>query len=66
MTQEEYSEILSQAKDQFKSSISSFGRHEVFRRILESSLYAALEGLVYLSYRNLMESTTDAVDMTVT
>ena len=44
MTQEEYSEMLSQAKDQFKRGTSLFGKDGAFHRVLEDFLNAALEG----------------------
>ena len=44
MTQEEYAEMLSQAKDQFKSGTALFGKDGAFHRVLEDFLNAALEG----------------------
>jgi len=44
MTQEEYAEMLSQAKNQFKSGTALFGKDGAFHRVLEDFLNAALEG----------------------
>lgn len=44
MTQEEYSTMLAQAKDQFKNGTPLFGKGGAFHRILEDFLNAALEG----------------------
>jgi len=43
MTQEEYIEMLSQAKDQFKSGTALFGKDGAFHRVLEDFLNAVLE-----------------------
>ena len=44
MTQEEYSKMLADAKDQFKSGKPLFGKDGAFHRVLEDFLNAALEG----------------------
>lgn len=44
MTQEEYSEMLAKAKDQFKNGVPLFGKEGAFHRVLEDFLNAALEG----------------------
>src|SRR5574344_2116207 len=44
MTQEEYSEMLSQAKDQFKSGKPLFGKDGAFHQVLEAFLNAAMDG----------------------
>src|SRR5574344_651337 len=44
MTQEEYAEMLSQAKDQFKSGKPLFGKDGAFHKVLEDFLNAAMEG----------------------
>ena len=44
MTQEEYAEMLSQAKEQFKSGTPLFGKDGAFHRVLEDFLNAAMEG----------------------
>lgn len=44
MTQEEYSKMLAEARDQFKSGVPLFGKDGAFHRILEDFLNAALEG----------------------
>lgn len=44
MTQEEYSKMLAEARDQFKSGVSLFGKDGAFHRVLEDFLNAALEG----------------------
>ncbi len=44
MTNEEYSAMLAQAKEQFKSGVPLFGRDGAFHRVLEDFLNAALEG----------------------
>ncbi len=44
MTQEEYSEMLSQAKDQFKSGKPLFGKDGAFHQVLEDFLNAAMDG----------------------
>lgn len=44
MTQDEYKEMLSMAKDQFKSGKSLFGKDGAFHKILEDFLNAAMEG----------------------
>ena len=43
MAQEEYAEMLSQAKDQFKSGTALFGKDGVFHRVLKDFLNTALE-----------------------
>lgn len=53
MTQEEYAEMLSQAKDQFKRGTSLFGKDGAFHRVLEDFLNTALEG----EMENHLEST---------
>ena len=44
MTQEGYAEMLSQAKNQFKSGTALFGKDGTFHRVLEDFLNAAIEG----------------------
>ena len=44
MTQEEYSKMLAEARDQFKSGVLLFGKDGAFHRVLEDFLNAALEG----------------------
>ena len=44
MTQEEYSKMLAEARDQFKSGTPLFGKDGAFHRVLEDFLNAALEG----------------------
>lgn len=44
MTQDEYKEMLSMAKDQFKSGKPLFGKDGAFHKILEDFLNAAMEG----------------------
>ena len=44
MTQEEYAEMLSQAKDQFKSGKLLFGKDGAFHQVLEDFLNGAMEG----------------------
>lgn len=44
MTQEEYSAMLAQAKEQFKNGTPLFGKDGAFHRVLEDFLNAALEG----------------------
>ncbi|MES4921792.1 IS256 family transposase [Hoylesella timonensis] len=44
MTQEEYKEMLSMAKDQFKAGKPLFGKDGAFHKILEDFLNAAMEG----------------------
>lgn len=44
MTQEEYSKMLAEARDQFKSGVPLFGREGAFHRVLEDFLNTALEG----------------------
>ena len=44
MTQEEYSKMLAEARDQFKSGVPLFGKDGAFHRVLEDFLNAALEG----------------------
>ena len=44
MTQEEYSKMLAEAKDQFKSGKPLFGKDGAFHQVLEDFLNAALEG----------------------
>lgn len=43
MTREDYAEMLSQAKDQFKKGTPLFGKDGAFHQILEDFLNAALE-----------------------
>lgn len=44
MTQDEYAEMLSQAKEQFKQGTPLFGKDGAFHRVLEDFLNSALEG----------------------
>lgn len=44
MAEEEYSEMLSQAKNQFKNGTPLFGKEGAFHRVLEDFLNAALDG----------------------
>ena len=44
MTQEEYSKMLAEARDQFKSGTPLFGKDGAFHRVLEDFLNAALDG----------------------
>jgi transposase-like protein len=44
MTEEEYSKMLAEARDQFKSGVPLFGKDGAFHRVLEDFLNAALEG----------------------
>ena len=44
MTQEEYSKMLAEARDQFKSGVPLFGKEGAFHRVLEDFLNAALDG----------------------
>ena len=43
MTQDEYAEMLSQAKEQFKQGTPLFGKNGAFHRVLEDFLNSALE-----------------------
>lgn len=43
MTQDEYAEMLSQAKEQFKQGTPLFGKDGAFHRVLEDFLNSALE-----------------------
>ena len=44
MTQEEYSKMLSSAREQFKRGVPLFGRDGAFHRVLEDFLNTSLEG----------------------
>lgn len=44
MTQDEYAEMLSQTKEQFKQGTPLFGKDGAFHRVLEDFLNSALEG----------------------
>lgn len=44
MTQDEYAEMLSQAKEQFKQGTPLFGKDGAFHRVLGDFLNSALEG----------------------
>jgi len=44
MTHEEYSQILAEARDQFKKGTPLFGKDGAFHRVLEDFLNAAMEG----------------------
>ena len=44
MTQDEYAEMLSQAKEQFKQGTPLFGKDGAFHRVLEDFLNSALDG----------------------
>jgi len=43
MTQDEYAEMLSQAKEQFKQGTPLFGKDGAFHRVLEDFLNSALD-----------------------
>lgn len=44
MTQEEYTQMLADARDQFKNGTPLFGKEGAFHRVLEDFLNAAMEG----------------------
>ena len=44
MTQDEYNQMLAEARDQFKNGTPLFGKDGAFHRVLEDFLNAALEG----------------------
>lgn len=44
MTQEEYSKMLAEARNQFKSGVPLFGKEGAFHRVLEDFINAALDG----------------------
>lgn len=44
MTQEEYNQMLAEARDQFKNGTPLFGKDGAFHRVLEDFLNAAMEG----------------------
>ena len=44
MTQDEYNQMLAEARDQFKNGTPLFGKDGAFHRVLEDFLNTALEG----------------------